>query len=63
MIELKDVTITYDRVILDMQQSVFLLTLSLFLEVKVAQEKLHFFTVLLLWIIKVIINISMMENS
>lgn len=63
MIELKDVTIAYDRVILD-QASFSIPAHSItLLRGKSGSGNLHFFIVLPSWIIKAVISISMMENS
>lgn len=63
MIELKDITIVYDRVILDHASiSIPAHSVTLLRGTSGSGKKL-FFTVLHLWIIKVMISISMMENS
>lgn len=64
MIELKDVTIAYDRVILDHASfSIPAHSITLLRGKSGSGKKLHFFIVLPSWIIKAVINIFMMENS
>ena len=63
MIELKDVTITYDRVILDHATISIPAHSVTLLRGTSGSGKTALLYCILLWIIKVIINISMMENS